>query len=104
MIFLHKGHMISGYRQKDRIIPLPFFLDELDWNSLSSTLTEILLYFMRQKNERRVPEHSRAAPTGRSAWTCRPAKSMTEELNLLPHTSFSNTVLYAQKSFTFCIY
>lgn len=52
---------------------IPFFLEVLAWNSFSSTLTEILLYFMRQKNERRAPEHSLMAPTGRSVWTCTPA-------------------------------
>lgn len=68
------------------IISIPFFLEVLAWNSFSSILTEILLYFMRQKNERRAPEHSRAAPTGRSAWTCRPAGDMTGLLNVLSHT------------------
>lgn len=28
---------------------------------------------MRQKKERRAPEHNRDAPIGRSAWTCKPA-------------------------------
>lgn len=55
---------------------IPFFLEVLAWNSFSSTLTEILLYFMRQKKERRAPEHSRVAPIGISVWTCTPAGYM----------------------------
>lgn len=66
--------------------PLPFFFDVLGWNSLSSCLTEILWYFMRQKKERRAPGHSRAAPTGRSAWTCRPAVEKKGQLDRGIHT------------------
>lgn len=92
------------------MISLPFFLEVPAWNSFSSTLTEILLYFMRQKNERRAPVHSRDAPTGRSAWTCRPAGDMTV-LNVLalshslPH-SHRNTHRITDNSdcFTFSIY
>lgn len=51
----------------------PFFLEVFAWVSFSSIFTGILLYFMRQKKERRAPEHNRDAPMGRSAWTCRPA-------------------------------
>lgn len=50
----------------------PFFLDAPAWKS-SSTLTQTLLYFMRQKKDRRAPEHSLVAPTGSSACTCSPA-------------------------------
>ena len=55
-----------------RVLP-PFLLDGPGWNSFSSTFTETLLYFMRQKKERRAPEPSLVAPAGRSAGTCSPA-------------------------------
>ncbi len=50
----------------------PFFFEAPAWKSFSS-LKVTLLYFIRQKNERRAPEQSRAAPTGSSACTCNPA-------------------------------
>lgn len=75
--FLHLSHFTSQYTSYSTgKACIPFFLEVLAWNSFSSTLTEILLYFMRQKKERRAPEHSRVAPIGISVWTCTPAGYM----------------------------
>lgn len=71
-VILHHSIQVFSTRKAG----IPFFLEVLAWNSFSSTLTEILLYFMRQKKERRAPEHNRVSPTGRSVWTCTPAGDM----------------------------
>lgn len=52
---------------------LPFFLEQVEGKSLSSTLTEGLLHFIRQKNDRRAPEHSLDGPGVMSVLTGRPA-------------------------------
>lgn len=50
---------------------IPFFFG-LGKHSFSS-LTVVLLHFIRQKKERRAPEFSRAGPAWKSVCTCKPA-------------------------------
>lgn len=52
---------------------VPFFLEQVEGKSLSSTLTEGLLHFILQKNERLAPEQSREGPGVMSVFTGRPA-------------------------------
>lgn len=51
----------------------PFFLEQVEGKSLSSTLTEGLLHFILQKNDRLAPEQSREGPGVMSVLTGRPA-------------------------------
>lgn len=53
---------------------LPFFLEQVEGKSLSSTLTEGLLHFILQKNDRLAPEQSRDGPGVISVFTGRPAE------------------------------
>lgn len=55
------------------ISTIPFFLEQVEGKSLSSTLTEGLLHFIRQKNERLAPEQSLDGPGVMSVFTGRPA-------------------------------
>lgn len=52
---------------------LPFFFEQVEGNSLSSTFTEGLLHFILQKKERRAPEHNRDGPGVISVLTGSPA-------------------------------
>ena len=51
----------------------PFFFEQVDGKSLSSTFTEGRLHFILQKNERLAPEHSLDGPGVMSVFTGRPA-------------------------------
>lgn len=52
---------------------LPFFFEQVEGKSLSSTFTEGLLHFILQKKERRAPEHNRDGPGVISVLTGSPA-------------------------------
>ncbi len=52
---------------------VPFFLEQVEGKSLSSTLTEGLLHFILQKNDRLAPEQSLDGPGVMSVFTGRPA-------------------------------
>lgn len=52
---------------------VPFFLEQVEGKSLSSTFTDGRLHFIRQKNERLAPEHSRDGPGVMSVLTGSPA-------------------------------
>lgn len=52
---------------------VPFFLEQVEGKSLSSTLTEGLLHFILQKNDRLAPEQSLDGPGVISVFTGRPA-------------------------------
>lgn len=54
---------------------LPFFLEQVEGKSLSSTFTEGLLHFILQKNDRLAPEQSLEGPGVMSVFTGRPAAS-----------------------------
>lgn len=51
----------------------PFFFEQVDGKSLSSTFTEGRLHFILQKNERLAPEQSLDGPGVMSVFTGRPA-------------------------------
>lgn len=55
------------------VLTTPFFLEQVEGKSLSSTLTDGLLHFILQKKERRAPEQSRDGPGVMSVFTGRPA-------------------------------
>jgi len=52
---------------------LPFFFEQVEGKSLSSTFTEGLLHFILQKKDRLAPEHSRDGPGVISVLTGSPA-------------------------------
>lgn len=52
---------------------IPFFLEQVEGKSLSSILTDGRLHFIRQKKDRRAPEHSLEGPGVMSVFTGRPA-------------------------------
>lgn len=52
---------------------VPFFFEQVEGKSLSSTFTEGLLHFILQKKERRAPEHNRDGPGVISVLTGSPA-------------------------------
>lgn len=56
-----------------QIYTTPFFLEQVDGKSLSSTFTEGRLHFILQKKERLAPEHSLDGPGVMSVFTGRPA-------------------------------
>lgn len=55
------------------LLAVPFFLEQVEAKSLSSSFTEGLLHFILQKKERRAPEHSRDGPGVISVLTGSPA-------------------------------
>lgn len=62
---------------------LPFFLEQVEGKSLSSTLTDGLLHFILQKNERLAPEQSLDGPGVMSVFTGRPAAEIkTKKIQL----------------------
>lgn len=56
-----------------RLLTVPFFFEQVEAKSLSSTFTEGLLHFILQKKERRAPEHNREGPGVISVLTGSPA-------------------------------
>lgn len=63
---------------------VPFFFEQVEGKSLSSTFTEGLLHFILQKNDRLAPEQSLDGPGAMSVFTGRPATNT--------HTHTHNTV------------
>lgn len=59
----------------------PFFFEQVDGKSLSSTFTEGRLHFILQKNERLAPEQSLDGPGVMSVFTGRPAAN-TQQLTI----------------------
>lgn len=62
---------------------VPFFFEQVEGKSLSSTFTEGLLHFILQKNDRLAPEQSLDGPGAMSVFTGRPAT------NTHTHTQYS---------------
>lgn len=66
---------------KEKWRTVPFFLEQVEGKSLSSTLTEGLLDFILQKNDRLAPEQSLEGPGVMSVFTGRPAASAQTHTN-----------------------
>lgn len=69
------GRGDTEVRSERRGRTVPFFLEQVEGKSLSSTLTEGLLHFILQKNDRLAPEQSLEGPGVMSVFTGRPAAS-----------------------------
>lgn len=60
---------------------IPFFFEQVEGKSLSSTFTEGLLHFILQKNDRLAPEQSLDGPGVMSVFTGRPAANTHTQSN-----------------------
>lgn len=70
---LQSRKALTPDKPPSRLLTVPFFFEQVEAKSLSSTFTEGLLHFILQKKERRAPEHSREGPGVISVLTGSPA-------------------------------
>lgn len=80
---------------------LPFFFEQVEGKSLSSTFTEGLLHFILQKKERRAPEHNRDGPGVISVLTGSPAANQYTKCDKLRVTSARLGSVTLKKAFPF---
>lgn len=67
---------------------VPFFFEQVEGKSLSSTFTEGLLHFILQKNDRLAPEQSLDGPGAMSVFTGRPATNTHTHTIQLTHQQY----------------
>lgn len=83
---------------------VPFFFEQVEGKSLSSTFTEGLLHFILQKKERRAPEHNRDGPGVISVLTGSPAANQhtkCDELRVVLSVRRGNVTL--NNLFLYCL-
>ena len=80
---------------------LPFFFEQVEGKSLSSTFTEGLLHFILQKKERRAPEHNRDGPGVISVLTGSPAANQYTKCDKLRIVSVGSGSVTLKKAFPF---
>lgn len=66
-------HALRKAQDGKGLLAVPFFFEQVEAKSLSSSFTEGLLHFILQKKERRAPEHNRDGPGVISVLTGSPA-------------------------------